>query len=241
LNRALALLFVGVLLISGLVLTPLRVALGALDIEAAGLTAAGVEGTIWSGRLSDAALRGVSLGEVTTRARPLSLLTGGARIAFEAEGGAAAGRGELLRAGALTGLETVDATLPLALFRTALPLNGTLRLEQVTVHFRDGRCVLAQGRMSTDALQRSAALMGSAGTLLTGPAKCEGGALVFPLRGAAPSGEVALTLTLTPEGRYRTDTRVDTRDPTLRAGLSLAGFVAVGNGQMRTEEGRWLR
>lgn len=240
-KAALAALFVVVLLIAGLAFLPLRAALGALDLERAGLTASGVEGSIWSGRLSGAAVRGVRLGEVRTRARPLAWLTGSPRIAFEAAGGTATGRGEFLRAGALTGVENLDASLPLALFRTALPLNGALRLEQLTVHFRDGRCVLARGRISTDALQRGAALMRSTGTVLTGPAKCEGGALVFPMRGAAPTGEVALTLALTPDGRYRTDTRVDTGDPALRAGLSLAGFAAVGNGYMRTEEGRWLR
>jgi general secretion pathway protein N len=240
-KRLSALLFVAVLLVAGLALLPLRAAIDALGLQDTGLTAAGVEGTIWSGRLTGAAIRGVPLGEIRTRARPLPLLTGTTRIAFEATGGSAAGSGELLRAGQVTGVEAVDASLPLALFRTALPLDGTLKLEQFTVHFRDGRCVLARGRMSTDALQRSPALMRSAGTLLSGPARCEGGALVFPLHGAAPTGEVALTLTLAADGGYRTDIRVDSRDPALRAGLSLAGFAAAGNGQTRTEQGRWLR
>lgn len=64
-------------LLMAVVFTPLRMALGWLDAEQAGLAAEGVEGTIWGGTLHGASFRGLPLGDVQAR---LDLFAGGLRV-----------------------------------------------------------------------------------------------------------------------------------------------------------------
>ena len=67
-----------------LAVAPLSLVLGD-RAAAAGLSAAEVSGTVWRGRLSDAAYRGLRLGDVGLGVRPLSLLAGCPRLGFKGE------------------------------------------------------------------------------------------------------------------------------------------------------------
>jgi general secretion pathway protein N len=241
LTRVLVGLFGIVLVLAAIAFVPLRLALDAVEAEDAGLTATGVSGTVWSGRIDGAALHGVTLGDVDARLLPGALVMGAVKIAAIADGGDLSGQAVFVRRGDLTGLEDVDAIAPLSLFRTALPLTGALRLEGVSVHFREGRCVLAEGRVATDALQRNAGLLGGPGPLLSGTARCDGAAVAFPLQGQGAQGAVSLTIAVSPDGRYRTVARIEPADPAVGAALGLAGFAAAGSGFERSEEGRWRR
>jgi len=64
-------------LVMAILLTPLRMALGWLDADRAGLSAERVEGSIWGGTLHGARFRGLPLGDVRAR---LDLLAGGLRV-----------------------------------------------------------------------------------------------------------------------------------------------------------------
>lgn len=64
-------------LVMAILFTPLRMALGWLDADRAGLAAERVDGSIWGGTLHAASFRGLPLGDVRAR---LDLLAGGLRV-----------------------------------------------------------------------------------------------------------------------------------------------------------------
>jgi general secretion pathway protein N len=235
--RVLTIVFAVVLVAALVAFMPMRAAAGLIGLDRLGLSAAAVSGTVWSGRLQGAAFRGTPLGEVAVGVDPLALFTGTTRLRLRAAGG----RAVLVRSGSRVGLVDADLQAPLALFPTAVPLPGTLTTQDLTAGFQRGRCVRAEGKVSADVLQRNGDLLGEGGSLLTGDAVCDGGALVLPLRGRTQSANVELTLRIESDGRYRMDTKVDTADPRLQSTLSLAGFVPAAGGRARTDQGRLWR
>ena len=237
-NRiALALLFAVVLIGAAVAFAPLSAVLALAHVERLGLSAAAAQGSVWSGRLVGARLGGVSLGDVDVELEPLALLAGSVRLHVEGTDGAFAGRAVLSRQGGRVGLEAVTGEAPLSLIRTATPLPGALRLEGMSVAFENGRCVAAQGRATTVAQPNAGVLAPP----LSGEATCRDGALLLPLQGQSAAGVITVTLAIQGDGRYRAETRVVTTDPSVDAGLRLAGFAASGGAQVRTEEGRLWR
>ncbi|MEH6677432.1 type II secretion system protein N [Phenylobacterium sp.] len=74
-----------------LAVAPLSLVVGDRAAKA-GLSATEVSGTVWRGRLADAAYRGLRLGEVRLGVSPLSLLAGRPRLGFKGEAAAGAAR-----------------------------------------------------------------------------------------------------------------------------------------------------
>ncbi len=234
--RILSLVFIVVMAVALIVLTPMRAVAGLIGLDRLGLSAAAVTGTVWSGRLQTASFRGVPLGDMEVGVEPLALFTGTTRLRLKTSSGHAV----LVRNGSRAGLAGADLQVPLALFPSAVPMPGTLTTQGLTAGFLRGRCVRGEGKVSADVLQRTN-LLGEGGSLLTGDASCEAGALVLPLRGRTQSANVEIMLRIEGDGRYRMDTKVGTADPRLEATLRLAGFVPVTGGRARTDQGRLWR
>lgn len=234
--RILSIVFVVVLAVALIALMPMRAAAGLIGLDRMGLAAGSVTGSVWKGRLQSASFRGAALGDVAAGVDPLALFTGTTRLHLDM----AAGRAVLVKNGERAGVVDADLRIPLSLFPTAVPLPGTLTTDDLTAGFLGGRCVRAEGKVSADALQRTA-LLGEGGSALTGVPACDAGALVLPLRGRTQSANVELVLRIEGDGRYRMDTKVDTADPKLQSTLSLAGFVPAAGGRARTDQGRLWR
>ncbi|MFL6843480.1 MAG: type II secretion system protein N [Allosphingosinicella sp.] len=189
-----ALFFGGAFLFALAALLPLRVAIGLLGLEARGLSAERAEGSVWLGVLTDARFGPARLGDVGARLRALPLLLGQARLDLRQEGaGLRAGL-----SGSRHGFGIDDATGPLVLSGFAGLAPPSLDLDDLSVHFRDGLCDSAGGRVR-------ATLPGPAGgmplsTVLSGEARCDGAALLLPLAG--PSGADRLDVRLYGDGRY---------------------------------------
>lgn len=232
-------LFAAALLVLLVVFVPLRWGLERLGLERQGLSAAEVRGTIWSGRLVGASWRGLQLGDAHVGLRPLPLLLGRTRMVLEiGAGGPNPGRAVLVRGGGVTGIRDATLSAPVQLVNAPLPLRGELRLSDVTVLFRDGRCAEAEGRVATDLLQRSADFLQWQGPELSGSLACRAGALTAPLSGARDGTQVNAGLQLSPGGAYRLDTKVLTSDLSLGSALTLAGFQRRADGLARVDQGR---
>lgn len=214
---------------------PLRLALGLAGAETAGLTARGVTGSIWSGRIVDAVWRGADLGSVDAGLNPLALLGGDVRVDVR--------RDDQLR-GPLTGglmlagdqgVADVSGALSLGASLAGVPLD-TLRLTGVTVRFDgDGRCVAAGGQAQLTLALPVPGLDLANG--LSGPLACRDGRAEATL--ASQSGMERLRLGIDGKGRWRAQLGVASgSDPALAGLLRAAGFVDDGDQLMLVRAGQ---
>ena len=229
-------LFLLAFLLLLIVFAPLRFALDRIEAADAGLSAATVEGSVWSGRMESASFRGVQLGDVQVTLRPLPLLLGRSSLVVETV--EAPGRAVLVRDGDRAGVTDATAAVPLRLTRGPAPLSGQLRLQDVTVLFRRGACETADGRVTTDLLSRNADFLQWQGPELSAQIACRGRALLIPFRGARDGTEVNAALSIEADGRYRLETRVITQDVAFATALALAGFQRRPEGLTRLDTGR---
>ncbi len=229
-------LFLAMFAIAVVALLPLRLALGFAGIDDQGFSARAVGGTIWSGRLSEARFGEIALGDLDAGVSPWRLLIGRARVwmrgrgadpAQRLNGAVEVSRGSAAVLGASGPMVPGDAFAP-------LPVTA-LNLDDVSVRFVDGVCESASGRVRADlsGTFAGATLPGS----ISGAARCDGGALLLPLAGAA-GGEGA-TLRLWADGRYRAELTLVPSDPAVIARLDAAGFTPAGAGRMLAVEGRF--
>ena len=230
-------LFGAFLAVALLVVVPLRAVLGWTGLGEQGLTAREVRGSLWGGRLVEARFGDVALGDLGARLAFWPLLLGRARLELD---GADGGEGERSLHGAVTvsrhglGVDDMSANLLTGQLFAPLPVTA-LDVAGATVHFRDGVCETAEGRVR-------ATLAGEAGGVplpasLSGPARCEAGALVLQL--ASQAGTEAATLRVGGDGRYRAEFALRNPDPATVRRLELAGFVGGTNGYLLAVEGRF--
>lgn len=230
-------LFGAMLVLALVALLPLRLVLGLTGLGEAGLTARRVDGMVWGGSLREARWGDVALGDLDARLAFWPLLIGRARVEIDGAGAAAGGRpvhGAVTIARHAQGVDDFTASLAAGALFAPLPVTG-LDLDQVSIRFRDGQCDAAQGRVR-------ATLAGEAGgvplpPVLSGPARCEAGALLLPL--ASQAGTETATLRVTGDGRYRAEFALRSGDPAVAARLERAGFVGGPAGYRLAVEGRF--
>jgi general secretion pathway protein N len=210
------------------VFAPLGAALEWAGAEQTGLSADAVEGTVWSGSLRGARLRGFPLGDVEARLSPIAMLGGRARLSLMSEAGSAV----LVRGRRTVGVQ--DASLALGLDRLGLdlPWPGAVTVSNAEAVFEDGVCVAASGQVSTDLVQR-----GWGGPILAGPIACEDGRAVAHLSGAGAGVTVQADILVAADGAYVLQSRVEASDPAVESAVALAGFERTEEGLVRTDSG----
>lgn len=203
-------------------LLPLRLALDWLALDERGVSAREASGSIWLGRLSEARIGDLALGDLFTRLSPIQLFVGRARLDLDG--------GERLNGGVGVsrhsfGIDDMTAQLPVAELFAPLPI-AALDLSDVSVRFEEETCARAEGRVQARIAGDVAGLSLAQG--MSGAARCEAGALLLPL--ASASGQERLTLKLRPGGRYEADLSVRASDPLLVQRLTALGFGATSEG-----------
>jgi general secretion pathway protein N len=224
-------LFGAMLLLALLVFMPLRLALGVID---GGLNAREVTGSIWSGRLNEARIGPVAIGDVSARLAPMPLLVGRARLAVSRDSAAPdrlAGAFDVARN--RRSAESVTGTFSVASLFAPLPI-AALQLTDVTVRFRDGACGRAEGLVTATVSGEVAGLPLPAS--LSGAARCDRGALLLPL--ASGSGE-GLALRIHGDGRYEGRLSARATEPVMVERLTGAGFTPGSSGYTLTMQGRF--
>ncbi|MCH7629547.1 MAG: type II secretion system protein N [Proteobacteria bacterium] len=200
-------------------LLPLWVVAGRVE----GLSAQAAQGSVWAGRLQDAAYGPLALGDLDARLAPLPLLLGRAEVALRGEGFAA----RLSRAG----VREASGMLPLRGGLGALPVESAA-FDHVTAVFRDGACDAALGRVGL-----TLAIPGVSSLVLSGEARCAGAVLLLPLRG--PGGMERLDLRVQGDGRWRADLVLSGLSPEAAAPLRAAGLAARPDGLVLRTGGRF--
>lgn len=226
-----AALFLALLLVALIVFLPMRLVLGLAAPP--GFSARAVSGTVWRGRLSEARVGSIALGDLRGGLSPLDLLIGRVRLRVQGDGGADPLHATITAAGHGLQLDGVNAALPGATLFAPLPVSS-LTLDDVAVRFRDGLCEAASGRVRTSLAGDlgGVALGGS----LEGAVRCEATALLVPLASAA--GDQAIVLRIQGDGRYRADLSTTPADPATAARLAAIGFRQNGAAMRLTVEGR---
>lgn len=165
-------LFLALFVIALVLTLPLRLVLGG-----SGITAREASGSLWSGRLKEARLGPAALGDLEARLSPLPLFLGRARIDVERDS-AAPDRfaGAFGFSANRRSAESVTGVVPVEGAFGALPV-AALDLTDVTVRFRDGACDEAEGLVRATLSAAQPGLPAS----LSGPARCDRGALLLPL------------------------------------------------------------
>lgn len=226
-----AALFLALLLVALIVFLPMRLVLG--FAAPAGFSARAVSGTVWRGRLSEARVGSIALGDLRAGLSPFDLLIGRVRLRVRGDSGADPLRATITVARHGLQLDGVNAALPGATLFAPLPVSS-LMLDDVAVRFRDGLCEAASGRVRTGLAGDlgGVALGGS----LEGAVRCEATALLVPLASAA--GDQSIVLRIRGDGRYRADLSTTPADPTMAARLAAIGFRRNGAAMRLTVEGR---
>ncbi len=226
--------FAAVFLLALLATLPLRVAAGWLGLDDRGLAAREAAGSVWSGRLSDAQLGRVPLGDLSARLRALPLLTGKARVALARPGEVDPFDGAITVSPGGFGIDGMTGRLRVAALFAPLPISA-IELDGVSAGFADGQCRRAEGRVRAMLSGEIAGVGLPSG--FTGAATCADDAVLIPL--ASQTGMERLALRLFADGRYRIDLAVRPTDETMRAALTAAGFSPGNGGFARRIDGRF--
>ena len=229
-------LFGAMLLVALIALFPLRLALGIFGLAKEGLSAREVNGQVWTGWLAEARYGNVALGDIDAGLSPIQLLAGRARIDVSGQAGApnASLHGALTFSRSTAGMDDVTATVPAGDAFAPVPVTA-IAFDDVTIHFQDGRCDKAEGKVA-------ASIAGTMPQLnlpptLSGNVRCEAGALLVPLASQAQTESIAVTIEA--DGRYRAVLSVRPSDPDAGTALTAAGFKRANGGYRLTVSGNF--
>lgn len=208
---------------------PLQVALSGLGIDARGLSARSVSGSIWGGEMAEAYFGTLPLGNPAARLVVWKLLLGEAQLVLDGgEGGAFRGKVTGYRNG--FAIDDVDARLRAA--DLGLPGTGAILLDAVDLRFEDGLCVEAEGAVATDILS-GADGFGLPELSMTGVPECDGAVARLPLAGSAAGMNVDMALAMDAGGSLTGTIDLGGVEDAMAPALAANGFVATGAGAYR--------
>jgi len=210
-----------------IVLMPMRLALDWSGLARSGLTARDASGTIWSGRLDEAALGPVPIGDVKARLGLVPLFVGHVRVALSrSDPDPLAGTIDISRHG--FGIRRATGRIAAGALLAPAPI-ASIDVTGISADFANGRCISASGQASATLAGPLAAVMPG----LAGQATCENEAVLIPLAG----GGGRIDLRLGADGRYRLDAQVSGANEAIAGALQGAGFRPVSGGFAFHREG----
>ncbi|MEP4053343.1 MAG: type II secretion system protein N [Litorimonas sp.] len=189
-----------------------------------------MRGSIWRGTISGLPLFGSANLSIAPLAR---------RVDFQS------GEGGNYLAGIISPTEAADIDFRLDL--TTVPftdgrlqgLRGDFSAQISEMKISEQSCEMAIGTARTDVLQRNGGTIQWTGPELSGPIRCEDGALLVDLSGQDAQQTITAQLKLIPDGTYRADVKVRTVRVEADAVLPLFGFSRSGQSFVLTEQGKW--
>ncbi len=229
-------LFGGLVVLALVVFLPMRLVLGLVGLGESGLSARAVTGSIWFGRLVEARIGDLALGDIRASLSPFQLLVGRARLGLScpAQGDRPGLSGAITTSRYSRGIDDMTGSIPTGRVFAPLPVNR-IDLEGVSARFDSGACAVAQGRIKAQLSGSIAAI--ALPQAMSGTLKCEGGALVVPL--VSQAGTESVTLYIRGNGRYRATLDIQSSDPATGQKLGLVGFQQNGAGYRLSTEGQF--
>lgn len=215
------------LIILALIFMPLKLAVNMAGIENSKFSAREISGSIWSGRIEQAQLGPLALGDLDAGVQFFPLLTG--KVKMDLERPANPGDTGLVATIGKQGsaLLVENATTNLSVGQTLAPLPASnIALDNVSVAFAGGRCQSASGRVRLSLDANIPGLDLKQGLL--GNAVCEDGVLVLPL--VSGSGMEELTMKLEGNGFYTARLFLNGNERAWTMLLPTLGFQKVPSG-----------
>jgi hypothetical protein len=189
-----------------------------------------VHGTIWQGSLSGLPLFGTANLKLSPASRQVEIQSGEDRNYFF---------GVVSKSGARDINFQMDiATVPFTDGRLQ-GLLGDFSAQVSEIKISEKVCQSATGTARTDVLQRNGGKIQWTGPELTGPIRCEEGAVVADMSGRDAQQTITALVRLMPDGLYRADIKVRTLRVEADAVLPLFGFSRSGQNFVLTEQGKW--
>lgn len=189
-----------------------------------------VRGTIWQGSVSGLPIFGTANLSIAPLSRTVEIQAGQARnYAF----------------GTLSPTEAKNLDLRLDLATIPFTdgrlqgLQGEFTAEVSEAQYEKQSCQSAVGTARTDVLKRNGGKIDWTGPELTGPIRCEDGALIVDLSGRDAQQSIAALIRLMPSGSYRAEITVRTNRVEADAILPLFGFSRSGQSFKLIEQGNW--
>ncbi len=230
-NRLLlVLVFAATLLVSLIWMTPLGFALDRSNLNRSGLSWNEAQGTVWNGRILGVSFGRQVLGDVRLKLRPLSLLGGALsyNIEFAGPAGQAAGQVAATRDRAMVVRDlrlAADIAALEGLSTDIRQIGGEVRVRLAELRFAGGRCQVARGTLTTDALTKAGLAYGRDFGDFAGEFGCEGGMVLLPMRGESGNGDVVTAELRAGAAEVSSLTAdVATGDQDLGLALGLLGF-----------------
>lgn len=232
-RRAAPLLGLGLVVFAALAVAalPARVV---FDIAAqpSGARAGLVQGTVWDAQILRLGAGGLPIAEIRAALRPASLLGAAARFDVTVRDPGLRGGGQVVLTGGGAAIEAADAVIALSRFPLAASLppgqSARVEIDRIAVD-RQGRCLEAQGRVTTAALAAAGESFGTALPVLNGNFFCADDLLALQLDGESDRLALSGRLRFEPAGpAWRIEAR--TADREVVAALSLLGFVQEATG-----------
>ena len=207
------------LLAVGIWLLPLRFVTNMANLEAAGISASAVNGSVWNGELEGLTIRGAALGDVNVATDPISMITGAPKLSFRSSGpisqGAVTVRSNGPRFSNLRGQIALTQLDPQA------PSGAVATFIDASLDLSANACTEASG-------QARIVGMAAAGMPdMSGPISCEEGRVRLSLTpdGDRPGPEVDLFVDLTSPGQPQLFAR--TSDPNVQMALPAYGIEVI--------------
>jgi general secretion pathway protein N len=215
----------GVGLLALVLTVPLRVALGAADLERLNLSARQVAGTIWNGRIGDLTLGRQLLGTFDVRLDSGALLLGRTKLRFDRLDSLQGPLTGALHTGGTAGVEELTGRLAVGNLLAPVPVNS-ISFEDTTIVFQGGRCIRADGRLTATLAIRLGPLDLARG--FTGNVTCDGERVRARL--ASPSGGELVEFYIGQNGRYRAWLTIRDAPGPIAAALAIYGFRPSAEG-----------
>ncbi len=197
-----------------------------------------VSGTIWDGQVQG--IKGLSQTRFTL-SPPFSAKTGFNKFPLASLDA----QGDDISVKANAGIKHINALSVKGSARFLGQVDG--RLSNLSGQFNldakdlaiDGECGDTTGTVTTDVLAQNFALWHWQGPKLSGPIRCENGALLATLSGHVPGQSVEATLKVMPSGQYQIRAVINTNERRAGLFLPLYGFEKKGERYTLTEAGKW--
>lgn len=210
-------IFFGALAGALLFIFPLRVALAMVDTP---ITAPFVGGFVWGGRIVDARLGGLPLGDLHAGLSPFDLLIGRAKIWIEGNF-----KGAVVSTFGSSGVDIDALNLPVSRSFGAVTLRQ-VDISAARIRFSDNSCSEASGRVQLT--MAPTPLLGNQAGRYTGNLQCDGDAVSSLL--VSQSAMERLALRIGSNGGYTATLVVKAQDDAMAAGLRAAGFRETAAG-----------
>lgn len=187
-------------------------------------------GTLWNGHVSGLPILGSANYNLSPLARRVDIEAGDGRNYFSGR----IGRSQLENSEFRADLNTIpfkDGRLQ--------GLQGEVAAKISEMTFTETGCETATGTARTDVLQRNGGSIQWTGPNLSGPIRCEAGAILADLTGQDSQQTISALIRLSPDGTYHADVTARTDRAEADAVLPLFGFTRAGRDFKLTEQGRW--